>query len=250
MLFLYFSFSITRALCEDSLSMNNDDEKFWYLQQFNVLAVLSKADKEELKTLVTMLSYSRGERVNLSELLQQHVYFLKKGRIKMYKVSENGELNALEILGPGELFGRFLPGTQEQRVEDNVEMRAVDDCLLCYTDEKTWNAYVASKPALAISVIQVAGDRIRKLESKISDLQFLDSSSRINRIIRDLAAAHGRKIGIGFETEIPLALTHKDIGILSGTSRQTVTTHLRDLEKKNIISYNRERILVKDLNQL
>ncbi|MDH5379659.1 MAG: helix-turn-helix domain-containing protein [Cyclobacteriaceae bacterium] len=49
---------------------------------------------------------------------------------------------------------------------------------------------------------------------------------------------------------IPTKLTHKDIASLTGTSRQTVTTILNELKEKNIINFDRRKILIRDLSLL
>lgn len=50
------------------------------------------------------------------------------------------------------------------------------------------------------------------------------------------------------QIEIKLKLTYKDIIKLTATSRQMVTTVLNDLEKKNLVSYDRNEILIKNIN--
>jgi CRP-like cAMP-binding protein len=49
---------------------------------------------------------------------------------------------------------------------------------------------------------------------------------------------------------IPTRLTHKDIAALTGTSRQTVTTILNELKDKNLINFDRKKILIRDLETL
>ena len=58
----------------------------------------------------------------------------------------------------------------------------------------------------------------------------------------------GKKVG--YETLIPSHLTHKDIAALTGTSRQTVTTILNELREKNIINFDRRKILIRDMELL
>jgi CRP-like cAMP-binding protein len=66
--------------------------------------------------------------------------------------------------------------------------------------------------------------------------------------LRDEANEKGKKIG--FEMMIPSHLTHKDIAALTGTSRQTVTTILNELREKNIINFDRRKILIRDMELL
>jgi CRP-like cAMP-binding protein len=66
--------------------------------------------------------------------------------------------------------------------------------------------------------------------------------------LRDWAYEKGKKVG--FETMMKNYLTHKDIASLTGTSRQTVTTILNELKDKNIINFDRRRILVRDMEKL
>ncbi len=87
-----------------------------------------------------------------------------------------------------------------------------------------------------------------KLERKIELLVFKDAHTRIVEFLKDAASWKGKKVG--FETMIQTQLTHKDIAALTGTSRQTVTTVLNELKEKNLINFDRKKILIRDLDKL
>ena len=87
-----------------------------------------------------------------------------------------------------------------------------------------------------------------KLERKLELLVFKDARTRVIEFLKDAAAWKGKKVG--FETMIPTRLTHKDIAALTGTSRQTVTTILNELKDKNLINFDRKKILIRDLAAL
>ena len=77
--------------------------------------------------------------------------------------------------------------------------------------------------------------RIYRVVRKLQGLYFKKADQRIREMLKDLAELHGRKIGAGFQTEIALKLTHEDLGKLAAVSRQTLTTILKQLERKGII---------------
>ncbi len=45
-------------------------------------------------------------------------------------------------------------------------------------------------------------------------------------------------------------LTHKEVADLTATSRQTVNAVMNDLRARNIITFNRQRMLVRDMELL
>ena len=45
-------------------------------------------------------------------------------------------------------------------------------------------------------------------------------------------------------------MTHQEIASITATSRQTVTTVLNELREDNILSFNRQRLLIRDMSQL
>jgi CRP-like cAMP-binding protein len=64
----------------------------------------------------------------------------------------------------------------------------------------------------------------------------------------ELAEKKGRKVG--FETEVRKFITHQEIANLTATSRQTVTTLLNDLRERNILTFDRRRLLIRNLEAL
>jgi CRP-like cAMP-binding protein len=58
--------------------------------------------------------------------------------------------------------------------------------------------------------------------------------------------------GVKYADEIQLnhSLTHQDIANLTATSRQTVTSILNELKEDEIIKFDRQTILVHDIEKL
>lgn len=88
----------------------------------------------------------------------------------------------------------------------------------------------------------------RRNKERAKSLSLLKSEQRIIHFLIRYAQRSGQKVG--FELMIKPVLTHGEIGQITSTSRQTVTTVLNDLRRENYIHFNRRYLLVRDLNKL
>ena len=66
--------------------------------------------------------------------------------------------------------------------------------------------------------------------------------------LKESAGERGRQVG--YETLVKHGLTQQDIANLVGASRQTVTAILNELKKSNLIHFNRNTILIRDMDKL
>ena len=92
------------------------------------------------------------------------------------------------------------------------------------------------------------GDRILDIEQRLESLVFKDSRTRIIEFLLKQAQKRGQRVG--YETLVKKMLTHQEISHFTATSRQTVTTVLNELRDKNILTFNRKRLLIRDLDKL
>ena len=90
--------------------------------------------------------------------------------------------------------------------------------------------------------------RLSRAEERLSSLVLKDARERIIDFLVETAGREGRKVG--YETLVKHQLTQQEIANLTGTSRQTVTSVLNDLRKANLIYFNRNSILIRDLQKL
>lgn len=192
-----------------------------------------------------MKTYAKGQMIYLPADPAKTIYFLKKGKVKISKYSDDGRELTKAILGPGELFGELSLAGADKR--DEVA-EVVDDAMVCIIHESDFRSYLAHHPRLNIKVTKLIGLRLKKVESRLESLYFKTSAERVQEFIKDLADNYGTKRN--GEVEVKLYLTHNEIAKLTANSRQNVTTILRSLEKDGIIYYDRKRIIIKKYDQL
>lgn len=219
--------------------------KLWYFENFNLLESLNKKEMEYMSKTASMRGCTKNQIIYFPEDSSNVIYFLKQGKVKISRHSEEGKEIIITILGPGEIFGE-LSISGEGRREEIAE--ALEESIICALSIQELEKMMEKNPKFNIRITKFIGIRLKKIESRLASLIFKSTENRIKSFIKEMADDHGTKIGI--ETEVKLNLTHDDIAKLTATSRQSVTSVFNELEKDNVILYNRKRILIKDYEQL
>ena len=75
-------------------------EKIWYLKNFNIFDGMTEADLSVLDRITYMKDYSRRDQVYGQSDPGDVIYWLKKGRVKIYKLSPEGKELTLAIHQP------------------------------------------------------------------------------------------------------------------------------------------------------
>jgi CRP-like cAMP-binding protein len=199
-----------------------------------------------MKEKHTFHKYDKDQFIYFEDEASDHIYLIAEGRVKIGSYTEDGKEVTKAILSAGEIFGELALIGQEKR---NDFAQAMDnETTICPMNIDDMKELMAQNKALSLKIYKLLGLRIKKLERKVESLVFKDSRTRIVEFLKDWAHEKGKKVG--FETMMKNYLTHKDIAALTGTSRQTVTTILNELKEKNIINFDRRRILVRDMDKL
>ena len=107
---------------------------------------------------------------------------------------------------------------------------------------------MSNNQRLLFSCLQHITQRLQKVEERLAKLVLKDARERIIEFLVDTAGKEGRRVG--YETLVKHHLTQQDIANITGTSRQTVTSVFNDLRKSNLIYFNRNSILIRDLEKL
>jgi CRP/FNR family transcriptional regulator, cyclic AMP receptor protein len=190
--------------------------------------------------------YKKDQFIYFPEEAAQDIFMIVSGRVRIGRYLEEGKEVVSAILSTGEIFGELVLAGEERRSDF---AQAMDEnttiCPLSITELK---ALMKDNRELSFSLLKLVGLRLMKVERKLELLVFRDARTRIVEFLKDAASWKGKKVG--FETMIPTRLTHKDIAALTGTSRQTVTTILNELKDKNLINFDRKKILIRDLEKL
>lgn len=218
----------------------------WYFESVNLFNILCPHKVKTMGDKHQLLHFKRDTFIYFPEDKADHIYMIAQGRVKIGRYLDDGREVISAILTNGEIFGELALAGEETRKDFAQVMD--ENTTICPLGLDDLKALMYDNKELSFKMLKLVGLRLMKLERKLESLVFKDARTRVIEFLKDAASWKGKKVG--FETMIPTKLTHKDIAALTGTSRQTVTTILNELKDRNLINFDRRKILIRDLANL
>ena len=222
-------------------------QALWHLENIDLTHLLcpNKLGDAERMARHTQRTFAKGEQFFVPDDLSDRIFFITEGRVKISSMNDEGKEITKVILGKGEVFGE-LALVGEQRRRDWAT--ALEKTVACVVSLEEMRALMRERSELNLFFMKIFGARQLEMERRLESLVFRDSRSRIVEFLLHLAQTKGQRIG--YEWVVRDFITHQEIANLTATSRQTVTTTLNDLRFQKLISFDRNRLLVRDLEKL
>ncbi|MDP8205222.1 MAG: Crp/Fnr family transcriptional regulator [Candidatus Electryonea clarkiae] len=222
-----------------------DRETIWHLQNFNIFKAIPHDEMERLQDMVDTDWIKNRDPVYLQGEPTTWVYFLKKGLVKLSMTSAEGKTITVALLKPGEIFGE-LSGMDES--DTSMEAIALENSYLCRIRREIFKEFVESHTGLVLSLNKILGLRIRRIQTAVRDLAFLDVPARLAKLLHSLCETDAEVKPNGHL--ITLRLTHQELANLIGASREIVTTVLGRFTEEGLLVQEKRRLLIKDPRQL
>lgn len=211
-----------------------------FLKDIPYFAGLSAGDLERLRPLLRERRYDRGQMVILEGDPCDAIYFVKSGRVKIFKTSPEGREQVLGIMKAGDTFNEvpvFDGGPNPASVE------AMDATMLYLLPARDMRRLMREMPAITENVTRILAARLRQLVALVEDLSFRHVTSRVARILlrhtAELTANGGRK-----------RITQQQMATMAGTAREMVGRALKGLEQAGAIRMERGRTTILDRDTL
>ena len=214
-----------------------DDEEL--LRTVPIFSELSEQDIGSLARLATRRRFPKDTVVFFENEEGDTFFMIVDGRIKVTILGDDGREIILSVLGPGDFFGEMALLDNEPRSATTI---AVEETELLTLQRVDFQSVLTDNRSITSALIKVLTSRLRRANHQISTLALLDVYGRVARVILDMAREEGKRLKdgrIAFRRA-----THQEIANRIGTTRETVTRMLKDLERQGLIQIEGREIIV------
>ena len=104
--------------------------------------------------------------------------------------------------------------------------------------------FLRNNPDFALHVLRTLTQRVRNLNSQITDIFFLDLPARLARVLLNLAEQHGIRTVEGIR--IDLSLTQTDLAEMTGATRVSINKALGRFRREKWITVKGRKFTILD----
>lgn len=220
------------------------------LRRTRLFEGLSEVELIPIARLMRRRRYRKGMFIFVEGEPVDAVYVVESGSVKASTASPDGRQHILGVMGPGDFFphvgfldGGPAPGTAE----------ALEDTTAWVIERSALYQALLEHPAVAVRLIALLSQRIRKLQAQVRELATQDVASRLAGALVRLAREHGAAHPLPEAPQavrIGVRLSHQDLAALVGTARETVSRVLAAFRKAGLVRVERGYLVVLDMARL
>ncbi|QAT39200.1 Crp/Fnr family transcriptional regulator [Clostridium sp. JN-9] len=202
---------------------------------------LEKEQMDEIMAVTYSVSYKKGENIYCAGDKSDSLYIVSKGKVKIYRLSESGKEQLLRILHPGDFTGE-LALFRESVHEEYAE--AIEETSVCTIKRSDLQEILLKYPSISLRVLTEFSSRLEQSEKQATGFATEKVETRIAHFLAEC-------LDNDKQSMIVLPMNKKDMASYLGTTPETISRKLTDLEEAGYIKQiSNKKIEILDLDGL
>ncbi|HEY2715486.1 MAG TPA: Crp/Fnr family transcriptional regulator [Solirubrobacterales bacterium] len=217
------------------------------LQSVPLFSDLEDDELERFSHVAVPRSFPAGTRVFHEGDSSDACYIVKSGTFRVTREHSDGRAITLATLEPGEIFGELAMLDGDKR---SASAEALSDGELLALPAGDVRSLLSRHPEIALKLVAGLVRRLRAANVRISRQSFQTVPSRVAGILAQLSREAQEGTANGAEAngagEVTIRMNQTDLAQLAGTSRESVSRFLAELERAGVVRSGRGRVTVLD----
>jgi CRP-like cAMP-binding protein len=170
------------------------------------------------------------------------LYGILKGQVRIFNIGTEDREILLNIMLPGSLFGEIALIDDRPRT---AHASAMEDCELLLMHRHHFMPLLDEDPRLAIHMLGILCERIRRTSAMIEDTTFLNLRARLAKRLLALAETYGTKLDGDTGIRINLRLSQRQLGAMIDASREAVNKQVQSWRADGILDIDKGLLVLR-----
>jgi CRP/FNR family transcriptional regulator, cyclic AMP receptor protein len=216
-----------------------------YLTKLSFFSDIGSESLDKIADIMVERKYRKNMVIFMAGEAAEAVFIIKKGKVKISKVTQDGKEHIIHIMSDGDVFAEAcLFGVQPYPA--NAE--ATDDSEIYMIKNKDLEELLQAYPRIAIEIIKIMAGRLKMISGQVENLALRDAFGKTASLIMQLLKNENIPLQNG--ALLKNTLSRQDMANMVGLSRETFTRALSKLKQDKAIDIEKEQIIVVDIERL
>lgn len=217
----------------------------WYTSQYQIM---KKNVEQKLDTFFSQfrtIHFKKGEIITNATDPIDYIFYLKKGFVRQYFTTADGEDITHHIFKPISYFPIMLALSH---TPNSYTFEAIENLHVQKAPTDKVITFLHQEPEVLFDLAQRLSQGLSKLLIKNESILFKDAYTKVASLLTYLAKRFGTPDNS--RTVITLPVRHTDLASWLGMERETVSRQIQKLQKKEIVGYNNILLVINDMKKL
>lgn len=197
---------------------------------------------DEIMTTIKPGHYKKGEIVYRAGDKSDSLYIVSSGKIRIYRLSKSGKEQLVRILTAGDFTGELALFSESIHESYAEAMEETEVCMITRSDLQE---FLIKFPSISLKILSEFSIRLEKSEKQATRVSTEKVETRIALFLAECIDSETQSM------EFVLPMSKKDLASYLGTTPETISRKLTELEDAGYIKQKAHRkIKVLDLDGL
>jgi len=208
-----------------------------FLEDSRGLATLDKiAEEREIR------SYRKKDVIYKEGAYPRGVYFLNKGKVKTYKISDTGKELITGLYKEGDFFG-YLSVLEEGQYTDAAA--AMEESEICLLPREEFHGLIYKNADVARKFLQLLSNNLQEKEEQLVKLAYNSVRKKVADALVTLYNRYKQD-----EEVFTMSISREDLANLAGIATESTIRTLSDLKDEKLIDIHASKITILNYKKL
>ena len=207
-------------------------------------ADLNERDLLALAEELRAKEYAKDELIFRQGDESREVYFVRKGRVRIYKISPGGGETSIVILSTNDVIGELAAIDQEPR---SAAARAMTPVSLLALSQERFLYTMQTVPRFGMNIARMLAHKLRWTATFAESIAQFDAAGRLLHIILLHNEQYGEELEAGVRYQVNMGLNQSDLASMVGARREWTNRILSEWRRRGLLEFDNGVITILDL---
>ncbi len=211
---------------------------------------MAEAESKYSKSVSRLFEKARARTYPKNQLIHyqgdplSHIYLIKKGFIKAYTILDSGDTRTILILAKNDIFPlAFSASLNWENYKIMYFYQSLSDTELLTLPSDEFKNEIETDPELLNIYTNYLAASNEAILNQLEVMKNKKAIDKVSMLLPYLISRSGKEIKPGIY-ELELKLSHQEVADLSGVTRETTTTLIKQLEEEGILDQHKGKWLI------